>query len=912
MKRHAYRGEATRDGHGQSGTAALPAKAPSHWSLAPPSLDRERDADRGGKLPRRVASVATGEPVPTEVASAMARMGRGQPLPGSIAGPDLSNVRVHRSPAARTVAALVGARSIAFGCQVVLGQEGDLEHELGHVRQQRAEGVATIDRITVTPDKADMVYRAWVAEYEKRLGKGNPLAAEKAAARTRAQIGPPMPSRWVAPHRRPPPPPPKPLEPPEPQFKVTLADGTELVLSQRQLDARRQKARKELERRIATLETLVRNGRSHQRMLAENKGVGGWLVDSVTGARLPPESMWDAPGPTIQQAKRLLAAGNYKGALKAIKAGHHSYAQAAVNVTAYLDEVDVGGHKLIEYLETTRDISFSVAIATGAVVAAPVVAVGLAEVGVTGAVGTVATGAVVTAGGGIAGGGLRGGTALVGQVMTTGTVDTKELKDETVEGAKRGAVDAFGSVTGYGVTQGLGTGTTLLGRVGVGAASGAAGGGGSAVLDAKLRGKNWKQALEDGQRGAFLGAVSGGVAGPVGGAKMATAPRALTEGVVAGGTTVGIALAEGKDIDEQVVKDALGSGVSALGSGAVSLTTTSRRPPSSPVPAEGHPAVRPNPRPANHNRIGPVSDPAVPRNPRPANDRIGPLQDHTAELVVEAANTNVAGSTEAYVVGGEPFNTLHPPQSPNGVRPRASVGDGFAPDPLRNASLPEGTHRSVPPPPRERRSEAVRPGGPKGRRRPETKNDLDHESSTLWELDTPSLDNLTNEQFRELYRRSENIPKEQVRPAADLAKDHPHHGSGGRRQRGEKGQWPANASGYVYQLIDFQGRVIYIGITVDPARRIQNHANPNNRYSKVFYGMQILRGGLTEVDARALEARFRDTTPGELVNRDYSTVHDGIDLHDAATTAGGGDPKADGSPVIYENPKLHRYRSSED
>ena len=113
--------------------------------------------------------------------------------------PDLAGVRVHRGAAAQRGARLAGADAFALGDHVFVSRAAQLDHELGHVRQQRREGRVLLDRITVNKEKANWVYEAWLKEYEGQLGKGNPEAARRAAARTRQQLGGATPKTWRAP-----------------------------------------------------------------------------------------------------------------------------------------------------------------------------------------------------------------------------------------------------------------------------------------------------------------------------------------------------------------------------------------------------------------------------------------------------------------------------------------------------------------------------------------------------------------------------------------------------------------------------------------------------------------------------------------------------------------------------------------
>src|SRR5205085_879609 len=107
---------------------------------------------------------------------------------------------------------------------------------------------------------------------------------------------------------------------------------------------------------------------------------------------------------------------------------------------AYREATIGGAERVAANLEVVRDVSFAIAIAAAAAVAAPVVAAGVAATGLGGATATIATGAgtgLVTGG---FGAGLHGGSAALSSKIATGKVDLKNVKAEAKKGFKSGLV----------------------------------------------------------------------------------------------------------------------------------------------------------------------------------------------------------------------------------------------------------------------------------------------------------------------------------------------------------------------------------------------------------------------------------------------------------------------------------------
>ena len=132
-----------------------------------------------------------------------------------------------------------------------------------------------------------------------------------------------------------------------------------------------------------------------------------------------------------------------------LRLANQHYRDAMHEWNTYREKTIGGAESLKSDLELVRDVSFAVALAAGAVVAAPVVAGAVATAGVTGATATVLTAggtALVTGAGGAA---LGGGSTALGSYTAEGKVDWKETKKQAARFGKQGAVT--------GLTAGLGS-----------------------------------------------------------------------------------------------------------------------------------------------------------------------------------------------------------------------------------------------------------------------------------------------------------------------------------------------------------------------------------------------------------------------------------------------------------------------
>lgn len=154
-----------------------------------PVVQAKEDASPGG----RAAPGRTGQRSPTQTAAgAMAHAGAGAPLPSRLRirieqslGRDLSDMRVHTTPAAREASAALNAKAVTRGRDVYLGPQGSVSdlrlmaHEATHVVQQQdaprraapaqreeGEGAAADARTQVerTAEAMDAVAETWQQE----------------------------------------------------------------------------------------------------------------------------------------------------------------------------------------------------------------------------------------------------------------------------------------------------------------------------------------------------------------------------------------------------------------------------------------------------------------------------------------------------------------------------------------------------------------------------------------------------------------------------------------------------------------------------------------------------------------------------------------------------------------------------
>src|SRR6266566_6966333 len=528
---------------------AAPAVAPDHAGAAvePPAP----------LVPRRER--LTGTPsaaVPNRAVGAVLHsLDEGRPLPDDVrrglegyVRQDLGSVRIHDGQVAVGLAKRLDAHAFTVADHLVMGQgefapdtaEGSklLAHEVAHSLQQRVGGMA-IDRAAIgAPDAGPKERQA------RQAGK----------QRVKAY-----------------------------QFTV---DGKTVTLDEASYKREVARATKNLTSAFYRVEQTAQGFKETEQDFLKNTHNWAGTISDWIGDTTPPDlGIWSWPHAAIKNGRQALADGRLESAAKQLQLAQNSFRDAQHEWNVYMEKTIGGAGTAITALEYTRDISFSIAIATAAVVAAPVVAGAAAAAGL----GTVATAAVtgltVTAGGAVVGGTLRGGSNVAGQALTGDPINWQQAGAETIEGAKKGAVDAGSAVVGFGAGKALRVGAAGGGivknvvRAGVaGSASGSFGSG----LDAALHGKSGTEIVKE----IGKGGVSGFVGGSVGGAgtrllgETSTAARTLVGGVSGGvGSATGAVLsgASGDDL-----KKAIATGV--LAGGATSAAATH-----GPTPVEGAP-----------------------------------------------------------------------------------------------------------------------------------------------------------------------------------------------------------------------------------------------------------------------------------------------------------------------------------
>jgi len=477
-------------------------------------------------------------------------------------GVDLGGVRVHRGGSAAVAARQMNSAAFTMGKDIFFGAgryaphtpEGTqlLAHELTHVLQQQKGGTGA----GAPPGAAH--------EAEASIAAGG-IAAGSPRVNVQQASGP-----GIARQKEP--------APPAPQVVVQnlytyTFEGKTVTLTEEQYKAEIAKVTAQMSREFS----IVQNGRdagreAHIDFMENTHGLVGSISD-ILGDTVPPTlNIWSWPMSAIEQGRVALKEGRVKDAARFLKHAREDLKEAEHEWHSYINATISGAEAAVSDLETVRDVSFSIAIGTAAVVAAPVIAAGLAEAGVTGVAGTLATGGAVTAGGAGVGGVLRGGTSIVGQGIATGHVDLGKAWQETKEGAKHGAIDASTALVTAGTGRLLGKGTTVAGKVVRHAATGAAGGAFSSGVTAVSEGKSAVEIFESAGIGAVSGFAGGAVTSMLGGsaAQQSTTRRVLSgaAGSVASGTTATV-LSGGSTAD---IKRAVAT--SAITGVATSAATT--------------------------------------------------------------------------------------------------------------------------------------------------------------------------------------------------------------------------------------------------------------------------------------------------------------------------------------------------
>jgi Domain of unknown function (DUF4157) len=451
-------------------------------------------------------------------------------------GHNLDAVRVHHDQSAAEVTHQARARAYTLGDHVFFGAgryvpDGDegrrlLAHELAHVLQQRVIGV--------TPQRAEL--------------EGNPIGTTSTPG-GETQKG----------------------------YQFT-ADGQTVTLTEEQYKSQIARAAHNLALDFRRVEDTAQVYLEGQRDFLENVHGSHWysvgtVSDVIGEAKLPDEAIWSRPNTAIKVGREAAANGNLALAARMLDVADSALKSSIHEWNSYMEKT-IGGAAVTEHaLETTRDVSFSIAIGTAAVVALPIVAAGASAAatgaGLAGTGATIAAGAgtlgTITAGGAVVGGGLRAASSAAGQKLAGDTVSGGEVWKEFKEGAKHGAVDASTAVVTAGVGKALGTSASLLGRGVRTATAGATGGAVGGGLGATLEGKSPKEVAKAAFQGAAGGGV-GGALGTVGGHVLGESgvAKVVTGGIGGAGGAAASTLAVGGSLDKStLITGAVAGGVAA-------------------------------------------------------------------------------------------------------------------------------------------------------------------------------------------------------------------------------------------------------------------------------------------------------------------------------------------------------------
>jgi hypothetical protein len=474
-------------------------------------------------------------------------------------GHKLDAVRIHHDQGAAEATQQVGARAYTVGNHVFFGAGRYtpgasagcrlLAHELAHVLQQRVIG-PTLQRDELEGGSTRNIASSTAGKGTSRAG-----AALKV-------------------------------------YRYAV-DGHTVTLTEEQYKAEVARAAHNLAVDFKRVEGIAQVHREEARdFLARVHGTHWYSVGTISdivGDAIPPDKgIWSYPNAAIKNGRTAAAQGNLASAARQLQLAESALKDAIHEWNVYMGKT-IGGAEVTEHvLETTRDVSFSIAVGTAAVVALPIVAAGASAAatgaGLTGTAATIAAGAgtlgTITAGGAVVGGGLRAGSSAAGQKLAGNAVSGGEAWKEFKEGAKHGAVDASTAVLTAGVGKALGPSKNLAGRTLKSAAAAGTGSGLGSGLGATLEGKSPKEVAKATFVGT-VGGVAGGTLGTVGGHILGESgvARVLTGGLGGAGGAAASTLAAGdslKDAKSTLITSALAGGVAASGehpSTTVSETT---------------------------------------------------------------------------------------------------------------------------------------------------------------------------------------------------------------------------------------------------------------------------------------------------------------------------------------------------
>jgi hypothetical protein len=543
----------------------------AHWSFSRVSVEPPLQRKAVGHAPARATKASVDEGLQTSSRPLDAET---QGFMESRFGYDFSKVKIHSDEVASRSALSLGARAYTLGESIVFSSgnysprsvDGRrlLAHELTHVVQQSG--------------RESMIQRSPLDESNQ-----------------------PAPAGYAK------------------GYQYTV-DGRTVTLTEEQYKAEvaRETHNMALDfRRVSDLVDVYRDG---ERDFIKNVHGTHWysvgsISDVVGGANLPDESIWSRPTPAILTGMTALLHGDLALAGRMLPVAQAALKSSIHEWNTYMNATIEGAGSTVAALETTRDVSFSIAIGTAAVVALPVVAAGAAAaaggVGATGAAATVLTGVgtlgTITAGGAVVGGAARAGTSAAGQALAGDKVSGSEVWKEAKEGARHGAVDAATAVVTAGASKALGPGKSLATKALKAGASGAAGGGVGSATDATIQGKSPKEIAAATARGAVAGFAGGAVGGAgqhvLGEGAAARVVTGAVGGAAGGGAGALLSDQKGKDALSAVITGGLAGGVAGSAEHPESKAAPSRAPAarapapqgSSPEPAAPSPVAEPAP-----------------------------------------------------------------------------------------------------------------------------------------------------------------------------------------------------------------------------------------------------------------------------------------------------------------------------
>ena len=201
------------------------------------------------------------------------------------------------------------------------------------------------------------------------------------------------------------------------------------------------------------------NGRqSQQSMLAEYQGgveslwdvvkkpkaLIGIAADIKAGVTPPYIGAWSNAKNAAQRGLAACDREDLREAASDLRMADSMYRDAMQNWNAYRLATIGGAEAVASNLETVRDVSFAIALAAGAAVAAPAIA----AVAGAGALGTATTALGTAAATGAGGVVLGGGSTALASYASTGKIDVKAVKKDALKFGKEGVVT--------GLTAGLG------------------------------------------------------------------------------------------------------------------------------------------------------------------------------------------------------------------------------------------------------------------------------------------------------------------------------------------------------------------------------------------------------------------------------------------------------------------------